>query len=213
MSIHTLEDGVAVVVTATFTEPLVDAERHPIMLDGPLAWAHAVNHQGDLPELTPEHAADMPLPLARWENEDGVWGWCVSAATFDVTRQAAVQLRRKPATAAMARFAPDRRHHLALGPHKARDSTLPAMWVGSMTWHALTTDRDRLMALLEDVTHVGKAHAVGHGRIARWCVEETTDTDAWRNRPLPDPAGAPQGVRAPYWHPTRRHPCSWNPAA
>ncbi|WP_207781875.1 hypothetical protein [Phytoactinopolyspora limicola] len=200
--------GEPVVVTARLTEPIVDAERHPIMLDGPLAWAAAQLGMAPGP-LTPEHAPDMPLPLARWEDGDGVWGWCVSAAIYTPTRHTAVQLRRKPATAAMARYAPDRRHHLALGPHKARDTTLPAVWARYLVWHALTTDINQLADLLKPVTHIGKAHAAGYGRVTTWTVMPADAPDAWMARPLPDRAGILQGVRAPYWHPTRRHPCTW----
>lgn len=204
-----------VVITAYPDEPLIDIDRHPVMLDGPLSWAAAMrmHHRGEpCPPLTREHVPDLELPLARWHIEP-TWGWCCSAATYETAARTATQLRRKPATAPMARYTTEKRHHLALGPHKARDTTVPATWARSLTWHANTTNQPLLEELLNLITHIGRNHAAGYGRIARWEVHPGTDENAWRNRPLPDPQGKPQGVRAPYHHPTRRFPCSWTPHA
>ena len=179
------------------------AGRSADCLDGPLAWAWAHRALAQGVSLAPlrndVEPADFPLPLATWE-QDGTWGWRVSRALPQVVGHTAVQVRRKPAVQAMARYAPDAKHHAGLGPYKARDATLPGTVAAAITWHADATDIDDLHDLLRHVTHLGARHRNGHGLVLDWTVTDGPP-DGWRDRPWPDPDG-PQMLRprAPYWH-------------
>lgn len=195
-------------ITATIDGLLLGYDRYPVMLDAPLAWAANEYHitKGRPPApLTATYAHDFPLPLARWE-QGGTWGWCSSRATMDLVGYTGVQVRRKPAVEAMARYGRDRKHHAGLGPTKARNATLTAAMVRSVTWQADVTDRGMLERLLSYVTHLGARHRNGFGSVLEWRISEG-QPDGWQDRPMPYPDGVPFGVRAPYWHPSRRHPC------
>uniref|UniRef100_UPI001EF4566D hypothetical protein n=1 Tax=Frankia sp. CIT1 TaxID=2880974 RepID=UPI001EF4566D len=166
-------------------------------------------------------AVDFVLPLATWTraapgpvhplavNRAGdAWGWACSAARYTPAAQARVEVRRKPAAGPMSRYAPDRKHHVATGPLKARDGLVPAVITPEVIWWALG-DPGMVCDLLDRVTHLGRHTRHGHGRILAWDV--TVDEKArgrWRERVWPDPAGAPDGIRAPYHHSSRRMPCS-----
>lgn len=195
--------SIPLVVTAHLSAPTIGLTRRPFMLDGPLSWAAAVTSPTPVPPITPTDCPDMDLPLQRW-HEHGTWGWCTSQAAFEVTHHGATELRRKPATAAMSRYTTDRRHHLGLGPHKARDTVLSEEWIRSFTWHVLATDRDRLAFLLEHITHLGAHRGIGKGLVDRWQITPDRDPEAWRDRPMPTPGAPPAAYRAPYWHPTRK---------
>lgn len=68
---------------------------------------------------------------------------------------------------------------------------------------------DDVRDLLARVTHLGRHTRHGHGRVLSWDVlEDGTAREKWRRRVFPDPTGAPDTVRAPYHHPSRRMPCS-----
>lgn len=199
-----IDDANPITVTASLIEPIVDADRAPILLDSILAWAES--QRRGLGQLSAsQEPVDLMLPLARWQVGD-MWGWCASRATYTVTRHTAGQIRRKPATGAMARYTTVGKHHLALGPHKARDTTVEASWVDRLTWRCLATDRPALETLLMSVTHIGRSRNIGYGRVDRWVVEPSTDTDGWADRPLPGD-GPARRIRPPYWHPAGRVPC------
>ena len=196
--------SIPVVVAAHLSTPTIGVDRWPMMLDAPLAWAWAERAKAagtPLPPLTDRFAADFPLPLDRWE-QSGTWGWCASQAVWNIRQYVAAQVRRKPATAAMARYGTDRKHHAGLGPTKARDTTLDAVLADRAVWHAVTTDPDELADLLAHVTNLGARHRNDFGHVTRWTITPTTDRDGWRDRPMPPDHPA----RAPYWHPTRRTP-------
>ena len=106
----------------------------------------------------------------------------------------------------MARFGADRRMHLGLGPHKARDAMVPAVWAPVIEWHVEAVDQDDLESLLTLITHLGARHRNGFGTVQSWRIEPGA-ANAWRDRPMPHPSGIPAGVRAPYHHHTRRVPC------
>ena len=191
----------AIEVELRFDTPCVGIDRHPVMLDGPLAWAAAQDalRRGDeLPAITDEYAHDFDLPLARWE-EAGTWGWCTSRAIFEVGSRSSRERRRKPAVQAMAAYAPDRKHHAGLGPFKARDATYATTWTPTMRWQVEATDVDRLAGLLLLVTHIGAAQSDGMGHVKDRIIRPGIH-DGWRDRPMPPHHPA----RAPYWHPTRR---------
>lgn len=198
-----------VVVVARLSTPAAGVDTHPLHLDGPASWgaylAYIAEHgHGNLPPISGESAVDFSLPLAAWQR-DSAWGWCCSRAHYEPQGYTTAAMRRKPAAEAMARYAPDARHHLSAGPMKARDTPLPATLVHTVTWYALA-DPGPLRSLLERVWSLGRLGRHGHGRIARWEVAEHDDRDAWADRVMPDPAGPVQGIRAPYYHPTRKVP-------
>lgn len=198
--------SIPLTVVARLDSTTVGMIERAFMLDGPLAWAaamDAIEHGVTLDPITPDHAPDMPLPLERWE-QAGTWGWCCSAGVVDVAAYTALELRRKPATDAFARYTTDRRFHTGLGPHKARDVIVPAALVRSVTWHVLAADRARLEDLLGKVTHLSRHRGIGMGHVTNWKVSACADPEAWRARPLPTP-GPRQAYRPPYWHPTRQY--------
>lgn len=205
--------GVPLTVVALLDSPVIGLDQ-PTMLDGPLAWAyaqwaHTTVPPTMLPPLTAGFAADLPLPLAR-HDVAGTWVWCTSRAKLVTAGHTSVEVRRKPNIAAMARFGRERKFHLGLGPHKARDTTIAASWVTEASWEVVCTDRPFLEVLLGMVTHLGARHRNGHGHVREWRVGPSDLPEGWRDRPMPtsDPGGIPYGVRAPYWHPTRHYPCA-----
>lgn len=194
-------------ITAHLSSAIIDMDR--IMLDGLLSWAYVELAKADgrhVPRITPQFAADFPLPLDRWE-EHGTWGWCCSEGSEDVVSWTTVEIRRKPATDAMARYATDRKHHAGLGPMKARDTSLPGRLVRTITWEALVTDEAELERLLAAITCISARWRNGFGRVEKWTIEPSTNMDAWRRRPMPSPGGVLTPIRPPYWHPTRKVPC------
>lgn len=192
-------------VTAHLDTPSVGLLEHPVMLDGPLAWAYFQQRAAtgeDLPPITDEYAADATLPLETWE-QGGTWGWCVSRAHLDITAYGAFELRRKPATGPMSRYTTEREHHSGLGPQKARNVTLASAWVSTASWNLLCTDRGRLEGLLGAITHLGQHASRDMGRIAEWEVSPGIP-NGWRDRPLPEPGSPVQAYRPPYWHASRK---------
>lgn len=197
----------AVRVTARLATPAIAVDTHPLHLDGPLSWgayqAHIAAHgHGALPPMTDDHAVDFPLPLAAWA-QGGTWGWACSRAHYIPDGHTTLAMRRRPATDAMARYAPDARHHLSAGPMKARDTPLPATLVPAVAWYALA-DPGPLSVLLDRVWSLGRLGRHGHSRVESWSVEPHEDRDAWQDRIMPHPDGIVQGIRAPYHHPLRK---------
>lgn len=192
-------------ITAVLDRPSIGLVEHPLILDGPVAWAVAqLNMRDQIPmePLTREHAPDLDLPFERWE-KDGTWGWKVSQATLTVDSYTAIEIRRKPATAEFARFTTEKKHHSGLGPHKARDTTVSAAWVSQAVWDAEVTDRARLDECLNVITHLGAHAAIGYGHVASWTVQDVSP-GGWEFRPMPSTTGRVMGVRPPYWHHTRK---------
>jgi CRISPR type IV-associated protein Csf3 len=213
-------------VVAHLAEPIAGWDAHHGHLDGPLSWGaflawQAAHGRHSLPAAGPDQVVDFDLPLAAWTrpapgtvhplavNGDGdVWGWACSAAAYNPAALTRVEVRRKPATGAMARYAPDRKHHISTGPLKARDGVVPAVLAPRVEWWALG-DPSAVRDLLGRVTHLGRHTRHGHGRVLRWDVaEDAAAREKWRRRVFPDPAGSPDTVRAPYHHQSRRMPCS-----
>ncbi|GAA2178263.1 hypothetical protein GCM10009785_00180 [Brooklawnia cerclae] len=201
-------------ITAFLTSAVVALERG-VILDGPLSftWAALATQQGRvLPPIRDDFVFPIPMPFQRWEI-DGTWGWCCSKAHERILKWTAVEVRRKPATEAMALFTVLPKHHAGLGPTKARNTTLSARIVSAMRWNALVTDPDELCRLLAATTSVSARWRNGFGHVARWVVEPSHEPDGWRDRPLPAPGGEMTPVRPPYWHRTTWAPCSaWSAA-
>jgi hypothetical protein len=209
-------------VTARLSDPVITIA-DPMHLDGPLSWCAYLTAQEQgviLPPLTRESCVDFRLPLATWTapampgadprilGVDGLlWGWCCSRAIATEHGTTAVEIRKKPPVLEYARYTTDRRHHDALGPHKARNITLPARLITHLSWWCLG-DPDATTALLTKLRGVGRATGHGNGRLLDVTVQAGTleDRDRWRDRdmPAPDGVGMPGSIRAPYWHETRR---------
>ena len=184
-------------------------------LDGVLAWAYVQRalRRGDfIPPLTDDYCHDMTLPLARWEMH-GAWGWKVSDVTVDErVAHSSIEIRRKPATTAMAVLTSSKDHHHGLGPMKARNAVLATQWSLQCHWWAVSTDVAELEETLLMITHVGSRTRNGFGRVTSWSITEDNDaTQKWQERFLPTsgPHGELKRVRAPYWHPTERFLCTW----
>lgn len=213
-------------VVARLADPVAGLDTHQAHLDGPLSWAAwqaytAVHGRHALPPMGPDSVADFALPLAVWtrpapgpvhplaQTGDGqVWGWACSAAVYETAALTRIEIRRKPAAEAMARWTADRRHHLATGPLKAREGVVSAVLTRHITWWCLG-EPDPVRDLLARLTHLGRHTRHGHGRVLDW--EVTVDEAAWerwQQRVWPDPAGTPDTIRAPYHHPSRRMPCT-----
>lgn len=211
-------------VEATLAAPLVGVPGNPLHLDGPVSWGAYLTYQGELPPRNPWWMVDFDLPLATWTAApsrgdvderllaaDGgsVWGWACSAATLRHARPTVATVRRLPDTQAMAHWTLARRHHLGLGPRRAVNGLHQATTAARAVWWALTTEITQLEALLDRVTHLGRVTRHGNGRVLDWSV--TPDDAAhtcWQERALPDrsPSARPGGIRAPYYHRSRRMP-------
>lgn len=190
-----------VAVTARLATPAVGIDTHPLHLDGPVSWGAYQSHLHEhghaaLPPID-QGPVDFDLPFATW-TRDGTWGWACSRAIYEPQGWTTTAMRRRPAVDQMARYAPDKKHHLAAGPMKARDTPLPAVIVDHITWYALARPDD-LRALLDRVISIGRLGRHGHGRIQEWTVTAHDDRNAWTNRAWP-PDEPP---RAPYH--ARRH--------
>lgn len=215
-----------VTVTAVLADPAVSLDAHPAHLDGPAAWAAYLAHLDEAGHCSlpaPSRSGpvtDFPLPLAAWTapapagadpaalNGDGLaWGWACSRVLLAAPSHATVNVRKRPETDAAARYAKDGKWDIGAGPLKARDVPFAAVIAREARWHALA-DPPALLALLRRVHHLGRLGGHGNGRVLEWRVEPHADRGAWRDRVMPLEGGAPGSVRAPYWHPSRRMPCT-----
>ncbi len=213
-------------ITAMMAEPIAGWDAHGGHLDGPLSWGaflayEATHGRHSLPAMGPDSAVDFALPLATWTRPapdsvhplainaaEEVWGWACSAARYETTAMTKIEVRRKPAAEAMARWTKDRKHHIATGPLKARDGVVPAIVTPEIVWWALGAP-DMIRDILARVTHLGRHTRHGHGRVLSWDVTvDEAARERWQRRVWPDPAGASEGIRAPYHHPSRKMPCS-----
>lgn len=81
----------------------------------------------------------------------------------------------------------------------------------AVRWYAVG-NIDKVSALLESVTHLGKKVSQGWGRVNRWEVEPWAhDWSVFRGqevmRAIPSKDGILYGVRPPYWQPKNQTPC------
>lgn len=211
-------------VVARLADPVITIA-DPMHLDGPLSWcAYLAAREQDvvLPALSRAACVDFALPLATWTapappgtdprilGSGGLlWGWCCSRARFVERGNTAMEVRKRPPVQEYAQYATDRRHHDALGAHKARNVTMPARIVTRVEWWALG-DPDASAELLTRLRGLGRVTGHGNGRVLEVTVQAggPGDRDHWQDRdmPAPDGQGHPGAVRAPYWHPSRKMP-------
>jgi len=69
----------------------------------------------------------------------------------------------------------------------------------ALAWYAVG-DSDGVRNLLAKITHIGKKHSQGYGRIAEWKVESWQEDLSWL-RAIPDEENGfiEMGIRPPYW--------------
>lgn len=199
----------ALQVTAHLDTTTVGLVEQPVMLDGPLAYV-CWQRDGGAPFISGDPVRDFDLPLARWD-QGGTWGWCTSQAELDIVAYTSIELRQKPPTGEFSRFTTDRKYHRALGPYKARDTTIQGVLIRTATWQVDATDRERLEDLLTDIKYIGKHHRLGHGHIAKWRIEPGVE-GRWRDRPMPEIGAPPRAYRPPYHHPDRQYTVSGDAA-
>lgn len=219
-------------VTAQMAEPVVDYD-DGLYLDGLLAYGRFREREraglnDDLPD--PNHvewAIDFDLPLATWEApmsgecharllDDGkLWGWRASDACWpDETIRGSVALRRMTNVDQLVRHTDAATHKAATGALKNKDRTYPTKQARRLVWWAVG-DPERVDTLLREVTHIGKLHGHGQGRVQGWSVEvvgedRSLESDGVLMRRMPaswaDAIAPPrrQTIRPPYWHTSRQ---------
>lgn len=211
-------------VDAVLAAPTVGMPANPLHLDGPLAWGAFVEFSetgGQLPPMSADQVEDFRLPLATWtaaptgseahplvlNSADEAWGWACSVAEPVKSVPTIAAVRRMPAMGQMADHSHDRSHHPGYGPRRAVNATHEARAFTRASWWAMATDPDRVQALLDRVTNLGRLARHGWGQVREWSVD--VDTDAahrWKRRAFPDPDGPLGTIRAPYHHRSRRMP-------
>ncbi|MCT8158208.1 hypothetical protein [Bifidobacterium polysaccharolyticum] len=190
-------------VTATLDTAACGVEGNPLPLDGILAWAmHAREQDPDPPR---GRIKDYDLPLGKW-HACGTWGWKASSAHPVIIGHTSLQIRRKPPDWQLARYTKERKNHHGLDAWKARDLTIPATLIDTISWDINTTDPKQVDSLLRDITHIGSHRALGCGHVTSWTVIESDDQEAWKDRPMPSP-GRPGRYRPPYWSQDRQTAC------
>jgi len=202
--------GVAVVVTAEMLDGVVYVPGEVMSLDGPLLWAATVERLGTrygtpppddvAAEQTSEPDPGVPLRVYR---AGGEWVYMSSAAEFIGDHGADVVHWHKRLDDGLlvpmvqdGAVAMGRRGKVPVnsGPYKAYRMPLWVQTVERLRWHAVTSDPERLKAILcERVLHIGRRRNTGYGAVMAWSVEErdgATDAWMWRDdgrpaRPIP----------------------------
>lgn len=195
-----------------------------IALDALLAWAVCEIEGVPHPAMSGE-VVDVEIPVER--EPDGRFHLCSHSVAAIERRERQWQNRRFPIEQAQALGGPSvRRVNTSAGRSKSLRRPREVVYLadGRMDWYCVG-DAERIEALLDLVTHVGKHTGVGNGRVERWTVREVA---GWRGfpvlleglplRPLPvDWPGLADGARLerrtltyPYWHDAacRAVPCA-----
>lgn len=168
-----------------------------------LHWAHYPGHDRPYSPTSADRVVPVAIPVTP--DESGVWR-CSTLTPDDDTARGETHWH----------MAPYRQHmHLTTanqvtttnGHARAVRRRLPLTATPTLTAH-LIGDGDRIDRLLGRIGALGHKRSQGYGRVAAWTVEsDDTAHDLWRTtpdghaaRPLPDPDGAPLGLRPPYWY-------------
>jgi CRISPR type IV-associated protein Csf3 len=186
-------------------------------LDGMIAWAL----MDMLDRCMPRHPGAVcypPLPLASITGPDGRSVWAASQlAPAGLSVEGLTRWRRRPDLEAALEWLAARRLPRSVGARRARDDYLTVVTctslMGIAVGHAEWIER-----LLSRITHIGKKHSQGYGRVRRWDVRALpgdpipswalVDTEGTVIRPMPvaiaqdiDAAGrvVHGGWRPPYW--------------
>jgi CRISPR type IV-associated protein Csf3 len=199
------------------TNPVLPPHRWPLCLDGIVAWRVLRHQLGDrfgVGELTVEDCAAtdrLDLPLDRLDRGDD-WVWAASSAVPVDDHGTAVQWvhSRNDLGLYERRVPVDRQTRVdeARAEWKPRRLPMVVTVCTAVEWTVESPDPDRLMAILDTVTAVGKGWARGSGQVTSWTWDDIDDID-WdaSMRPIPaasSPLIAP--IRPPYHHPAQRRP-------
>ena len=223
------DERVPIRVVAHLADPIV-YRGDGMHLDGILAAAAFRQLPGglraDLPTADDvDWPHDMTMPLARWRvpfdgrchqrlrDERGfVWGWCASMVHAEWSLHTRVEVRKRTAVEHMQRYTDAGDVETGSGRFKPADLALPARYASRLVWYARGKP-DRVRAMLELVTSLGRKRGHGNGAVLRWEVE--TMADDWsvmRNgrltRAMPDGYAPGRrrmgGIRPLYWHRSRQ---------
>jgi CRISPR type IV-associated protein Csf3 len=171
---------------------------------------------------------DFRLPLAKWsmqahpeprdhvhlrDSDGNVWGWCTSAAIADWAKDSQLEIRKKPAMNEMVRMSEDGSVNIGAGPMKAYNLTYPTRFAERIHWYVLGQEKG-LRYLLDTITHIGKKHNLGLGRVISWDVCGVDNDwsimgpDNALMRRMPSSFDTTKyaefgAIRAPYWHRSR----------
>jgi len=198
-----------------------------LCLDGLLAWAVWQTALGPDGANVPTNNGviyEIPLPLAQVGSV-----WAASAALYPAGRAERVTRyrRRWPDDPYTEQWAQLPKKLITFGfDFKDKDLPVPLTVTSLVRWYA-RGDKAAVEQLLQLVTHLGKRHAAGTGRIGRWEVTEIEeDRSIWWDgrlmRPVPiEEVDANHGrydvgfesFRPPYWHRGRYVECAVPPAA
>lgn len=245
-------------ITATLLGPIMfSGHRLDLHLDGIIAAGAFRLYRRPVEPIDSPWVVDFDLPLARfamlspltrdtdprltldgqiYPNPDDpsdavphgwIWGWAASNAAAKWLLAGRMEVRKRPETGRMAQWTRDKSFHLSLGAQKAYNLDYPTVFAHEVTWYALG-DPEGVMACLSQLTHIGKKHNQGNGRVGRWTVEvvdpeaegvtEAQARNFWcwkdgvimRRMPIafaPDRIAVWAAVRGPYHHHSRRAMC------
>ena len=212
----------------------------PIHLDGLLAagafkhWCDLGGRPQSLPDLTTSPiAVDFDLPLAKWTSASPpgpdmgldaltaageVWGWCASAEEAVWLQDSQVEVRKRSRIDEMVQWSRDTTVNNTHAYAKAWDVRFPAKHAHTLVFHARGIAHE-VHNLLSYITHIGKLHNHGHGKILFWEVEECKEDHSiehggqlTRRMPVAYRGVSPRegvlaSIRAPYHHPSRAAFC------
>lgn len=208
------------IVTAELAGPIY-LPHHRIHLDALVAAAKAAR-DGLPPPLDPSLLVPIEIPIQRepW----GRFHLCSSSMLDVEISETQHTHRRPPIEQYQALAGPKlRRVDVSTAENKAYRIPRPVAHLrgDQIIWYAVA-QRGPLLALLEQVTHLGRRRAVGLGRVRQWTVEPC---DPWDGFPImrvgkalrPLPLDWP-GLRAPrtgfscltypYWAHPRKELCA-----
>lgn len=210
-------------VVAHLCEPIVTygGVADPMCIDGPLAWAKMTETPG-VPPLPQDWPMDFDLPLARERFpdvggeglhpgllDDGApWVWCAGPARYEPLLHSRMEVRRRPSVHEMIGWTGEKSVQTAMGRFKGGDLSYPTVYTQEVRWWAVGVP-DEVLRLLTRCNSIGKLRHHGNGAVDRWEVFHRGEPESWRvGKALPMAGGAPSAIRPPYWHPSRRCPCS-----
>lgn len=217
-------------VVAHLRAPIAMLPHDGLPLDGileyaafQLGWPPVLQYPGFLPRLTDRDPANFVLPVKRSGHKcDPDWFWCASWACFP----GGFELDRThwnrrfdgcdPELTEFLNFG-GRRGAVGVGSGRYKSYHMPMCLIVAprVEWYCMGA-ADGIAKLLREVTHLGHKRSQGYGELTRWEIHAMRQDwscrrDGLPTRPLPcregEAAGGLVGIRAPYWHPSRRRPC------
>ena len=147
----------------------------------------------DSVEMTPVEG--VPLAVERW---DDWWWYQCSVPVYHLSRVQEKHFHRRFPVARVVQYAAPQRGRVNVKSGKFKNSrkALLLRVTDEVVWHVVG-DREAILHLLRDVTHIGKLCAHGYGRVIRWRVTAgSADTErlARFQRPLPKDFAVHHGI-------------------